>query len=400
MAYLAVKKVKGKYYAYKQESYREGGKVRTRTVEYLGAIEPAIAKQIQTTKTKVGAVEIDSLVDSIRQQAQTATKNSRSPKVNRTPPTPIKEPEKAAETKAQIQVNDSPALVNTETGELLKTYDRVITTDKNPSRPFSQSLKLPKDLEKYGISETALLRTHARYGNRLKDLGMNPSYMPDVQIKYGHPDRLDRSKNGFVVYVSRRTQNKRNKSNKTQLWKHYRQALSSAYLEAIEQGRPDLYHDLTIELDHSHKEAKKLLFDSIKYSAKAGTKTGLSLQLYLWDKIPKSVQAKSNPEDFGQVDFSTVNDWRAETTIILSEAQKSGWDGLINRQKSARRKAKSAITKKKNQLRDAGFFERVKNKLSGKHRRIIREIMSKEKQLQSIDRLDDRIKAIRKHLSF
>lgn len=48
MSYLAVKKVKGGYYAYRQESYREGGKVRTRTVEYLGAVDPALASKIKT----------------------------------------------------------------------------------------------------------------------------------------------------------------------------------------------------------------------------------------------------------------------------------------------------------------------------------------------------------------
>lgn len=48
MSYLAVKKVKGRFYAYRQESYREGGKVRTRTIEYLGAIDPGLAGNVKS----------------------------------------------------------------------------------------------------------------------------------------------------------------------------------------------------------------------------------------------------------------------------------------------------------------------------------------------------------------
>ena len=62
MAYLAIKKVKGRYYGYMQESYREGGSVKTRTVEYLGAIEPAIAQQVQATRQQLGAADMAALV--------------------------------------------------------------------------------------------------------------------------------------------------------------------------------------------------------------------------------------------------------------------------------------------------------------------------------------------------
>ncbi len=41
MAFIRTKKVKGKEYRYLVESYRDGetGKIRQRTLEYLGAVE-------------------------------------------------------------------------------------------------------------------------------------------------------------------------------------------------------------------------------------------------------------------------------------------------------------------------------------------------------------------------
>ena len=381
MAYLVTKKVKGNYYAYLQESYRESGTVKTRTVEYLGAIAPAVARQITTTKAQANKVKIAALVESVR-EAATAS---------------IVEP---AKTK-QIAVNDSPALVDSATGELIKTYDKkVITTENKAGRPFSKSLELPSTLEKYGISKTALLHTHARYGRRLEAMEINPSHMTDVKIKYGHPDKLERSKKGYTVFVSRRTQNVKHKANKSALWKHYRQALTGSYLEAIERASPEQFNELKAGLDYYHKDAKRLLFESIKAEATPAARLGLSLQLYLWDKLPGSITQKSKPADFGQVDFSTLNDWRGELTNILSEVQKSGWDGLEKRQKNAKRKAKATITKKLNELKGKSFLDRAKNKLSGKRRRLIREIMAKEKQLQAIEHLEDRLKTIKRVLPF
>ncbi len=41
MAYIKRKKIKGRTYYYMAESYREAGKVKTRTLKYLGTEPPA-----------------------------------------------------------------------------------------------------------------------------------------------------------------------------------------------------------------------------------------------------------------------------------------------------------------------------------------------------------------------
>ena len=99
MPYLAIKKVKGRYYGYMQESYREGGSVRTRTVEYLGAIEPAVAQQYQTTRRQLGAADMAALVQSVLDASTAATRTpetsiepSAAPEATDTPPTPPNRP--------------------------------------------------------------------------------------------------------------------------------------------------------------------------------------------------------------------------------------------------------------------------------------------------------------------
>ena len=73
MAYLAIKKVKGRFYGYLQESYRDGASVRTRTVEYLGAIEPKVAEQYRATRRQLGQADMAALVQSVRQASAAAT---------------------------------------------------------------------------------------------------------------------------------------------------------------------------------------------------------------------------------------------------------------------------------------------------------------------------------------
>lgn len=101
--------------------------------------------------------------------------------------------------------------------------------------------------------------------------------------------------------------------------------------------------------------------------------------------------------DAGQASFATLKDWRSEAAFVLAEAHKSGWDGMAARNTKARRKLKSAITRQKNQFDKMGTVARLGARLSGKRRRIIREIMAKEAKLQSIDQLERRQRVLRRH---
>ena len=95
LPYLAIKKVKGRYYGYMQESYREGGSVRTRTVEYLGAIEPRVAQQVQATRKQLGAADMAALVKSVREASAAATRAPETPPEAETTPIAPEQPHRA-----------------------------------------------------------------------------------------------------------------------------------------------------------------------------------------------------------------------------------------------------------------------------------------------------------------
>ena len=200
MAYLAIKKVKGRYYAYRQESYREGGQVRTRTVEYLGAVESAVAERFIATKREAGKLAAQSLVDTVRKSSQKLSRAADKPAKRPEPiprPKPIVPPiprkfadeqrkaeildavgHKANPHVTQIKNGDEWLEVDTRTGEVVRVVNRVITTNKQTPtlRNAQDGLKLPKNLAKYGVNETPLKRSHLRYCNRLKELQINPAY--------------------------------------------------------------------------------------------------------------------------------------------------------------------------------------------------------------------------------
>jgi len=245
------------------ESYREGGKVRTRTVEYLGAVDPATAAKVKDTRRKLGKMDMDALAASVKgavaaeivpEPPRTPEKASGSNHIPQTAQRAQKPPQKAMieasddapgpsererQTRSMIAGGEH-VTVDTRTGEILTSHGpapgQVITTE-TPVRPYRESLELPGDLDQHGLSNTALQRTHRRYGQRLQTLGINPGNMATVSIAYGHPDKFTRKRDGsHIVQVSRRTGNKRHTINKTALWKHYRQAMSMAYLDTIEPG--------------------------------------------------------------------------------------------------------------------------------------------------------------------
>lgn len=413
MAYLVIKRVKGHAYAYRQESYREGGKVRTRS-EYIGPVSPAVADQVAATRGKLAKADMTALIQSV-QNATSAATDAPETTVTASPaplspadasraaadPREDLAPKKRAQDPKPVKmtVNRRPALVDPATGELLSSLSdsEVITTEtaKPTLRPFQQGLQLPAQLEDYGLSALALQRTHARHGQRLKALKINPATMPDVKIEYGHPDRMTRNRDGsYTVYASRRTQNVRHQINKTKLWQHYRQALASAYFDALEGERPELHNAMRAELDESHKATKRLLLDSLALAYSPAARLGLSLQLYLWDKIPRTMRGKADATDFGQVDFASVNDWRAEAVTVLADVQKSGWQGSVDRAARSRQKIKAAITKKRNQIDGM----KLAHRLSGKRRKFIRDVLQLETKQRAVEQLERRLAVLKDRL--
>ncbi|MEO9697234.1 MAG: hypothetical protein ABJO09_00090 [Hyphomicrobiales bacterium] len=397
MAYLTIKKVKGRYYGYIQESYREGGSVRTRTVEYLGAMEPAVAQQVQATRKQLEQADMAALVQSVRKASQTAT---RAPEITTQPQEAATPPETTPEPRYQrLEVNGRPQLVDMQTGELIEPQDTgVITTEtaKPTLRPFADSLKLPPNLATHKLSLAAFHGTHRKFGNRLKAMQINPATMPDVVVKYGNTDGLKQDRNGAYIVTASRTPKRGHGLNKTKLWQHTRQAMSRATIDAIETEQPELFAHLKSQLDTSHREGKRLLFQHIAQTTSGAQRLGLSLQLLIWGKIPQPTSDKSRnkttAQDLGQMSYNTAKGWRDEAAFILAEAHKNGWSALATKTQNASRKHKATITKKRNEIAQLSKLEI----LAGKRRAKLREIVQTETKLRATNELQNRVVNLRR----
>ena len=406
MAYLAIKKVKGHYYGYMQESYREGGHVRTRTVEYLGAMEPAVAQQVQATRKQLGQADMAALVQSVRNASQAATR-APAPPIEVPPPsaTDVHTSEPPQPRYKHMVVNGTKAVVDTRTGAIV-SHDvdmdtgqltpwpdiPVNTTKAAPTlRPFSNALKLPDNIEAHRLSRAAIHGTHRKAGARLKALGINPATMPDVTIRYGHPDSLKQNRDGSYTITASRNPKRRHTVNKTKLWQHYRQALSAATLDAIEGERPELYHQLETRLSRSHTAAKRLLFKAITHTPDSPARWMLSLHLALWDRLPSATTRKAETTDYGMASYATINDWRGEAAVILAEAHKLGWSGMTSKVTQTVSRHKAAITKKRREIDSLSHLD----KLAGKRRRLLREIMAAETRLAAVQNLQLRTETLR-----
>ncbi len=409
--------MKGRYYGYMQESYRVGGRVQTRTVEYLGAMEPAVAAQVQATRKQLGQADMAALVQSVRNAASEATRAQEKPsEAQIAPPDPKAITEPPQRRIERMTVNGRPQLVDMKTGELIEPQDtpEVITTEKPTLRPFADSLKLPSDIANHNLSLPALHGTHRKFGKRLKALQINPATMPDVTVKYGHPDGLKQHRDGSYIITASRKPKRGHSLNKTQLWKNYRRALSRATIDTIETERPEAFAALQSQLSNSHQEGKRLLFQHIAQTSSGAQRLGLSLQLMLWDRLPAPAQPKpskgaskyrasgyqtntqqerqaSAARDLGLMSFQNVTNWREEAALILAEAHKNGWSDLTEKTTRTVAKHKAAITKKRREIDGLSKLD----KLAGKKRKLVREIMQAETKLRAAEQLTKRQTALR-----
>lgn len=402
MAYLTIKKVKGRYYGYMQESYREGGRVHTRTVEYLGAMEPAVAKQVQDTRRQLGQADMAALVQSVREASTAAIRAPETPAQPPATQTPPETTKQAPEARYQrLEVNGRPQLVDMQTGELIEPQDKKVITTENAKptlRPFADSLKLPPDLAAHKLSLAALHGTHRKFGNRLEAMRINPATMPDVVIRYGHTDGLKQDRKGAYIITANRAPKRGHGLNKTKLWQHTRQALSRATIDAIEAERPEVFAQLKSQLDTRHREGKRLLFQHIAQTTSGAQRLGLSLQLLIWDKIPQQTSTKTRekitPQDLGQMNFKTAKSWRDEAAVILAEAHKNGWQALAVKTQNTSRKHKAQITKKRNEIDQLSKLEI----LAGKRRKLVREILTLETAHRATEQLTKRVRLLRNAL--
>ena len=159
-----------------------------------------------------------------------------------------------------------------------------------------------------------------------------------------------------------------------------------------------MFGDLRVAFDHHYRESQRLALEAIKLTKDPMTKVMLSLQLKLWSRLPAWTKEHASPEELGQLNLERQTGWRDECAQVIAEVQKSGWEGMDKRVRNTRAKLKSRITKRVNVLKGASMLGRLSHRLSGKRRKLLREIKESEIKLQAVDQLEHRLSFLKEHL--
>jgi len=353
LTYFIIKKVKGRHYGYEQESYREGGTVKTRTVAYYGTLDTRAVKKIRQLRDQSGRINI------AKARQIVGRPNS-----------------KSVETSYNNKQN--------------KVYTADVKSSGSIAHPFIQGLNLPKNLSKYNLSATAFQRTHMRFSERLKALGIDPLVMPDIHIKYGHPSGLRKDRKGhYVVKVSRgfRTQFP---INRKELWHNYRLALAKSFLDGLNQADAVGFHKLKHRLDSYYEESKKFNMLALYSTASMPNKIKLSLHILLSAYLPIWKRQNPSPDSFGFHTNELLKDWQAEAAFIIADIQKLGWNKIKSINDRQRKKLERKVSTRLKAWKEANTLD----KISGKKRKYIREIMQTESQLKALEQLEKRQKII------
>jgi len=364
MSYRVVKKINGCHYLYDQETYREGGKVRTRS-QYLGAVDPQMVKRLKTRGEPVEAALI------------TLPSEPEDPEIKYT----VELIPKVAPPKKPVE-----AKPETSPQQLAKKVDKPLNTTlrrktEKPKSLHIQPLRIKSKVERHNISRVALEGEHRRFVGHMEALGLKTERLGLVLIGTGKQVRCRRQRSGnyvitlprLKVKVSPRKKTKgalRRPATRVAFKREYRKALAGVYLDAIKAQDPKYYAGLEQNLSAAYKAQNKAISRYIMNSGwKTSQKIGLTLH-YLHSKMLSNWSKSYIPSEIvGLADHERRDTWRQDAEAMMSEIQKFGWNGAYSKYMKELSKAESLTLRKLGEYRKAGVTDR----LSGKRRKYARE---------------------------
>ena len=263
MTYKVVKKVKGHYYLYSQESYRVGRHVKTNS-QYLGKIDESYAKSIKNNKSKNHSPNSESNnIDIITEKTfgSTVTSISINNPKSKYPPTTMK---------AQFSM-----------------FSDKKQSIKNMEYPY---LKIKT---KAKLSHSALWSEYRKNINGLSE-NYDLNKMPKITIKTGNEIGIKKRKNlNYILTI----QNK--KGIRTLAKKEYSKIFARIELDLMKSQNPRMYDKLKFEFQESLKETKKHLKTFVKnhdnHLDKESYNIGLSMFNYA-NEVKKTKRGKSTVE--------------------------------------------------------------------------------------------------------
>jgi len=255
MSYRVVKKINGSHYLYEQETYREGGKVRTRS-QYIGAVDPKLVKRLKSRGEPIEAALIPAQPTTLT-PAQTDVEPTITYTVTAVDIEPPNSPS---------QPKDNPSPPKPET--TLRAEPRLNTTNKQKYKltknNASQPLRIKAKVERHKISQTALEAEHRRFTRHMEGLGLKTDGIGRVLIGVGKQVRCRRQRSGnYVITIPRFKTNKAKghigPATRTAFKHEYRKALAGTYLDALKAQDPKYYTGLEQNLSAAFKAQNKAI---------------------------------------------------------------------------------------------------------------------------------------------
>lgn len=292
MPYRVVKKINGRDYLYEQETYREGGKVRTKS-KYIGAVVAAdISKPVINTTNRDGKAHTD------KESAPA-------------PPKPLPEP--------------SPKL---------------------SSKPVER-LRIKARVEPHKISRAALEAEHRRFTGHMESLGLKMDNIRRIRVGSGKSVRCRKTGRGdYVITLPRhkvgKTKGRTGGSIRTVFRREYRKALAGTYLDAIKAQDPQYYAGLEQNLSAAFKIQNKAIS---KYLMNSKRKPSQSMALTLHFMHSKMLsdwsKARIPAQMLGLADHARRSHWRQDAEATMAEIQRYGWTHAYSKYMDELSKAQS-----------------------------------------------------------
>jgi len=265
LTYKVIKKIKGHYYIYEQESYRQDGKVRTRN-RYLGLLHKEVALPIDDVHGKI---------------YETLTVPKETPK------------------------------------------DKKINGNKNKDVAERAIINNRTDLNRYRISETAIKKIAEKFIVHLESMGIDTQTMSKIKLRYGTKVGYKKAFSGaYVVYLPKYAS-----GNRTKFQKAIGRALIMSGLELIRKQKPELYDYIKQRFDESYRKTQWMLWNYI-LNTNDYKKLFKALGLIVFRIYTPIYKSRLPAEDLGLTDFKRKT-WQDEIGDLITQVMRKGYKGTL-----------------------------------------------------------------------
>jgi len=363
MTYRVVKKINGSHYLYEQETYREGGKVRTRS-QYLGAVDPVVIKKLKARGEPLEAALMPTEPETAI-PAETETDPTIKYTVTAIDAEPLKTPVAPQDNPSAFKPRAKPKLNN---------------TNNEKSKPAeivrSQLLRIKAKVERHNISRAALEAEHRRFTRHMEGLGLKTDDIGRVLVGTGKKVRCRRQRSGNYVITIPRFKTKKTKGDigpatRTAFKREYRKALAGTYLDAIKAQDPKYYARLEQNLSAAFKAQNKAIARYLMNSKrKPSANIGLTLHFYHSKMLSNWSKFHISSETLGLADHERRDGWRQDAIATMAEIQQRGWSQTYSKYMNELSKVESLTLRKLSECQKMSVMDR----LSGKRRVARREL--------------------------